>query len=292
MGQTKIWYVYADYTMEKVPRIFYVGKGLEDRTKDVIKRNKLWHRISKKYGQKRVIVLGTKDEQYAFAIEKKMINDHKTFAAIWKKGDGWGANLTEGGEGTSGWIPSEETKRKIGNAQLGEKNHMYGRLGEDHPSFGKPKSEEAKQKMSDAKKGKYCGENSPMFGKSLPEETKRKISEAHIGKKLAPEHLAKIVEANTGRVHSDQSKKKFGDAKRGIKNPGALFTELQIKEIKTLSSMNIGDTVIARYYNANRATIRDIRNGKNWKHISISNDEHIDVEYILPNLIYKKGSQH
>ena len=44
-------------------------------------------------------------------------------------------------------------------------------------------SDESKQKMSDAKKGKYCGENSPLYGKHLTDEHKRKISEARKGEK-------------------------------------------------------------------------------------------------------------
>ena len=44
-------------------------------------------------------------------------------------------------------------------------------------------SDETKDKMSDAKKGKYCGENSPLYGKHLTDEHKRKISEARKGEK-------------------------------------------------------------------------------------------------------------
>ena len=56
--------------------------------------------------------------------------------------------------------PTEETKRKIGEARK-----------------GKQLSEETKRKISEAKKGKYCGEKNPNYGKQLSEETKRKISE-------------------------------------------------------------------------------------------------------------------
>ena len=78
--------------------------------------------------------------------------------------------------------------------------------GGNNPRYGKPHSEEARQKMSEAKKGialsdehkkklsealkgKYTGENSPMYGKTgenspmygktHSEKTKRKISEAN-----------------------------------------------------------------------------------------------------------------
>ena len=42
-------------------------------------------------------------------------------------------------------------------------------------------SDETKDKMSDAKKGKYCGENSPLYGKHLTEEHKSKLSKAKKG---------------------------------------------------------------------------------------------------------------
>ena len=42
-------------------------------------------------------------------------------------------------------------------------------------------SDESKQKMSDAKKGKYCGEKHPMYGKHFTDEHKSKLSEAMKG---------------------------------------------------------------------------------------------------------------
>ena len=63
----------------------------------------------------------------------------------------YGYNNTDGGEGKSGWHPSEESKLKnslshIG-LQCGNKNGMYG----------KHHTEEAKRKMSANKKGKNSG---------------------------------------------------------------------------------------------------------------------------------------
>ena len=60
--------------------------------------------------------------------------------------------------------PSEETRRRLSEAQTGEKNHL----------FGKHHSEETRRKMSDAQKG----EKHPNFGKHHSEETKRRTSEA------------------------------------------------------------------------------------------------------------------
>jgi len=68
-------------------------------------------------------------------------------------------------------------------------------------------SEEAKQKLSDSKKG-------------IPrsEETKKKLSEANIGKKASEESKLKMAEAarinHTGKKRSDESKKRMSDAKK------------------------------------------------------------------------------
>ena len=62
---------------------------------------------------------------------------------------------------------SEETKRKISNANKGNKNWL-----------GKKHSEETKKKMSESKKG-----NKYNLGRKFSEEHKRKMSQAHKGHK-------------------------------------------------------------------------------------------------------------
>ena len=56
---------------------------------------------------------------------------------------------------------SEETKQKIRNNQLGEKNHMFGKRGLKNPNFAKKRSEEVKVKIRKAVKGKLRGKNNP-----------------------------------------------------------------------------------------------------------------------------------
>ena len=73
----------------------------------------------------------------------------------------FGYNIQNGGNVNK---HTEESKRKMSEAQKGEKSHMYGK----HPS------EETKRKMSEAQKG----ENHPFYGKHHTEESKRKMSEA------------------------------------------------------------------------------------------------------------------
>ena len=72
---------------------------------------------------------------------------------------------------------SEETKRKIGEANKGKQ------AGEKHPMYGKHHTEETKKKMREARKGKYVGENSPFYDKHHSEEARNKIGEAQKGNK-------------------------------------------------------------------------------------------------------------
>ena len=105
-----------------------------------------------------------------------------------------------------------------GNANVplsGVKNGMYGRTHtpevkkrlsekatarfankENHPMYGKPKSQETREKIRATNTGKcageknyfygkhFIGEQSPAYGKHLSDETKEKIRAAHIGKNL------------------------------------------------------------------------------------------------------------
>ena len=88
--------------------------------------------------------------------------------------------------------PSQETRRKISEAQQGEKGNNYGKhfseetrrkisaaqIG-NHKMFGKHLSKETRRKMSKA----HCGEKNPSWGNSPSKETRKKISEAQRGEK-------------------------------------------------------------------------------------------------------------
>ena len=49
---------------------------------------------------------------------------------------------------------------------------------------GKPKSEEHKKKMSEAKKDRYTGEKNPFYGRKHSEEAKEKMREVQKGKNI------------------------------------------------------------------------------------------------------------
>ena len=86
--------------------------------------------------------------------------------------------------GNSHYERTEEQKRKMSEAKIGEKN----------PNFGKHFSEEHKRKISD-NHADFSGENNPNFGKHHSEETKRRISEANTGKHFSEESKRKISQS-------------------------------------------------------------------------------------------------
>lgn len=95
------------------------------------------------------------------------------YNSVWPNG----YNISTGGGGGSGVKRSEETKQKMSEAKKGE----------NHPMYGKHHSEEHKQKISDALKA----ENNPMYGKHHSDEAKQKMSDAKKGKHLSEETKAK-----------------------------------------------------------------------------------------------------
>ena len=88
---------------------------------------------------------------------------------------------------------SEEAKQKMREAKMGEKNYIYG----------KHHSEETKQKISTGNKGKH-----------VSEETRQKMREANIGRHVSEETRKKISEGNKGKHVSEETKQKMRKPKR------------------------------------------------------------------------------
>lgn len=119
-------------------------------------------------------------EEYAKIIEKCLIEIYQT------RDYKYGYNCTDGGEGASGLIMSDDAKKKLSEKakeRLKDKtNHpMYGvhRYGENNPMYGKHHTEKSKQKISESTKGMRSGENNPMCGKQHTEKTREKMSKNH-----------------------------------------------------------------------------------------------------------------
>jgi len=109
-----------------------------------------------------------------------------------------GMNLTSGGDGMSGYRQSAETRRKISDAKMGEKN----------PFWGRRHSIETRKLLSEHHKGMNVGRH-------LSNETKRKLSEFHRGRKHSEESKRKMSLSRTGTKRNLETKRKMSLALMG-----------------------------------------------------------------------------
>jgi group I intron endonuclease len=157
-----MYYVYQ-HRKADTNEVFYVGKGVGDRAYKERSRNDYWKRIVAKHGYKVAFIAKDLTEELAFLVEAETINLYKRLNIKL-------SNMTDGGEGASGYRHTEQHKQKmVGN--------QYGKLVKQNGFKGKTHSDEQKAKWSETRKGV----TSPRKGVTLSDETRSKISQARIG---------------------------------------------------------------------------------------------------------------
>ena len=173
------FYTYAYLREDKTP--YYIGKGQRKRIYQ--SKGKPCH-IPK--DKNRIIFLKQNlTEAEAFKHEIYMIT------VFGRKCDGGVLlNKSIGGQGTSGFIPSDKT-RKIWSQQRKGKNHIVF-------------TQEIKDRISNSKRGKKY---------SL--ELRKKLSEAHKGKTHSDETKKKMSATHKGRVFTEEWKEKLSEANKG-----------------------------------------------------------------------------
>lgn len=154
----KKFYVYL-HLRESDGKPFYVGKGCKGRAYKMLGRSEYWTRIKDKHGCVVKILFSELCENEAFELEKQTIS-------VLRK-DGYElCNLTDGGEGTSGIIVSEATRKKLSEVHKGRTDYEYSLSCARKAKASKPLSEEARRNMSLAQ-----------IGKKHTKETRQKMSE-------------------------------------------------------------------------------------------------------------------
>jgi len=196
----KQFYTYIHCKPDGTP--FYVGKGHDGarkRSHHFGGRNTHHKNIVAKYGKENigVFVFHCDSEGQAFADEIQQIAQLRREGYIL-------VNKTNGGEGTSGYIPSEETKKKQALSRTGLKRKPETGKRISAALKGIPKSEEAKEKMRAASKIRWgkkeerenasrkSSGNKNCLGRVLSDDTKSKIGERHKGKILSSDHKSKF----------------------------------------------------------------------------------------------------
>jgi hypothetical protein len=159
-----IYYVYA-YLRESDNTPYYIGKGKDRRA-----YNRSRSCPVPKDKSRIVFLAKNLTEQSALDLEVDLIR----FYGRKDIGTGILRNMTNGGDGTSGYVS---------------------------PWKGKHRPEAVGRKISEARKGK-----------PLSEDHKRKIGEAGKGRTRSDETRRKIGEANKRRVWSDESRRKLSES--------------------------------------------------------------------------------
>jgi hypothetical protein len=181
----KQFYIYVHCRPSGEP--FYVGKGYGNRAHYFsYLRNKHHKHVVAKHGKENILVYtrNCKSESHAHANEKWMI--------AWCRAQGFRmTNMTDGGEGVSGWTTPVKLRRKIAIRMLGNTN-----------SEGNVHSTETREKIAIKLTG-----NKNCLGKKLPKRSAEhceKISKNNkgnkyrLGNKASEETLVKLHESHIG----------------------------------------------------------------------------------------------
>ena len=222
----------------------------------------LFHKAINKYGSnnfKFEIIDTFNTEEDSLRGETQWISFYQT--NITEYGSKYGYNLTAGGEGISGFKFSEEQRKRMSEARLGELNSFYGKthtdearqkISEHHKEFyatnpsawlGKTHTEETKKLMSEIKIGTQVGENNPMFGKTRTLEEKAKIRKTR------------------------KERESTYNYPKGSDKIESKLDEDKVSQIYLMIMDGITDKEIAIYFNITRKLITDIRLGQIWKHV-------------------------
>jgi hypothetical protein len=169
------FYVYEHLRLD-TGAVFYVGKGTGKRctVRSHHHRNEFWQRTEKKAGGFCVrMVAKDVDEELAFLVEQERISQLRTVGIRL-------CNMTNGGDGTSGWVKTPEWKRKVGEKHKGKvvSKETRAKISASIKASGYVHSFKVRKKISDTHKG-----HQRTLGLKHSDETKLKMSHAHKGNK-------------------------------------------------------------------------------------------------------------
>ncbi len=256
-------YKYGQYIFYYEP--FYVGKGckkqykshlleaynkrdLNNKNRGNYKCNKI-RKIRNDINREPIIVklYNRLTEKEAFQYEIELI---KIIGRI-NLDTGPLTNLTDGGEGLSGYKYPEYLKKIRSDAIKGD-NHLLRQPGMIHWNKGKTLNEIVGNEKSKkiikllSEKGKLLiGEKNPMFGKKHTHESKKKMSKSSTGEK---NHWY-------GKKFSDEHKRNLSNSLKNCKKLKAPRPNSQGKNVTKTVRKKISDS-LKKYYKASGKKIR------------------------------------
>lgn len=218
MESTAKYYVYEHWRPDEGV-IFYVGKGKERRAWEFKAGRNKWHRhIVSKLGDLGLsvdvrIIEHHDDEKAAFFQERGLISHWRSMGAHL-------VNVTDGGEGQSGYVHTEETREKLRIKMTGRKMTPEWRAkigksntGREGWSRGKKLSASHIEAVANAHRGaKRCDQARANMraAKSSP-EWKEAFGAKYRGVKKSAAQIEKMRAANLGKTHGEQARKKVSE---------------------------------------------------------------------------------
>jgi group I intron endonuclease len=219
----------------------YIGKSedLNVRINHIHKTCKYLYRAIKKYGKEnfKKYIIEYCDIEHLSERERYYIKKWKTKAPN-------GYNLTDGGEGTSGYKFTKEQKRTLSIAKMGiiQSEETKKKNSESHKGIFP--SEESKKKMSIAQKGRIVSEearinigktkigNKNMLGKHHSEKSKKQMSDKRTGIPMEDKVKQKISDTMKGVPKSEETKENMSKSRlfKKQKNSSSKYLGVYFRE--------------------------------------------------------------
>lgn len=191
-----VYYVYIWYIVD-TEEVFYVGKGKGKRYKDVSNRNKFFKDMYSSHNCNVKKIYENLTEKEAFQKEMETVKWYKENTNYRL------TNQTDGGEGSSGWVPNEEFRKKqseIHLQQWKDRDFKTKMLKIRNDENGVYKSKEFRDKISKL----VQGENNPNYNHKWTDEMKKHLSDVRKANGLSVNennsNAKKIMCLETGEV--------------------------------------------------------------------------------------------
>ena len=220
MDGSRDYYVYI-WFIKDTNEVFYVGKGKGRRYKQTSSRNKFFTDMYNTHdcGVKKIYENLTESE--AFQKERETVKwyrENTNFRLT---------NQTDGGEGSSGWVPPEEFKRKqsqIHKTQWQDEEFRDKMIEIRTNENGPYKSQEFREKISQL----VQGENNPNYNHHWTDEMKQHLSEIRKANGCSANEnnprATRVICVETGEVFNCI---KFAMQKYDIKSEGSMTVALK-----------------------------------------------------------------
>ena len=140
-----------------------------------------------------------------------------------------GYNVSQGGEGTIGVKPTEESKLKNRIAHLGKKASL-----------------ETRKKISESNKGKHNKKRTKEQKKKISEATKKAMQNPILRKRLSETHSGKN-HRNYGKHLSEETKKKISETEKGKHKKGKKVICIETNKIYESITLASNDTKADKY---------------------------------------------